>query len=206
MYTGFVGKINDITNAQSVDENYLEKILMVQVISCCFFMGMVTLYSFKQWYLIIFASLSQNFFNSWILHFQNTTMDLLCRNDKSLSSVLEVKRGTTTQRKEIVPANRSSLVPSMKKQGLKLNIEKNMLTPGRKNSMYQRCEVIDLTNSPLMEEKPSAEVVVLCSSKRPRISKIEPDALPSNVVPCGEDETRGSAFLMEVICSYHLLF
>lgn len=155
---GPYGKINDITNAQSVDESYLEKILMVQ----------------------------------------NTAMDLLCRNDKSLSSVLEVKRGTTTQRKEIVPANRSSLVPIMKKQDLKLNIEKNMLIPGRKNSMYQRCEVIDLTNSPLMEEKPSAEVVVLCSSKRPRISKIEPDALPSNVVPCGADETRGSAFLMEV--------
>lgn len=130
----------------------------------------------------------------------------LCRNDKSLSSVLEVKRGTTSQLKEIVPANRSSPVPSMKKQDLKLNIEKHMLIPGRKNSLYQRREVIDLTNSPLMEEKPSDEVVVLCSSKRPRISKIEPDALPSNAVPCGADETRGSAFLMEVICSYHLPF
>ncbi|XP_010249778.1 PREDICTED: regulator of telomere elongation helicase 1 isoform X2 [Nelumbo nucifera] len=117
-----------------------------------------------------------------------TSVDEDC-SEKPLSSVLEASRGNTcSQLGEILPANRSNLThkhdsPSTIKH-LKdpFYNQKRLRVSGKKSSNYQDCEVLDLTcNSPQDEQSSMAELIVPCSSKKPKIIEIDSDAMGHSV-------------------------
>lgn len=101
---------------------------------------------------------------------------------KSLSSLLESKRGKdSSQLEDILPANRSSLMPFKENQDFKLKYssslfcnEKKLLIPRKKNIQHQVHEMIDLTGKSSLDETSSREELLLpCSAKKRKVFNTE---------------------------------
>lgn len=97
---------------------------------------------------------------------------------KSLSSVLEAKRGSFRNLLEgVLPANRSSLTPYEQKNPLltlsspsdPITKKKSLIITGRKIMQCSDNELSYSSNSSLLSEKPSKEVIATCTAKKRRI-------------------------------------
>ncbi|OVA13874.1 Helicase-like [Macleaya cordata] len=102
-----------------------------------------------------------------------------------LSSLLAASRSNTSDHLEnVVPANCSTLNPYNHYHHLTLQNSRGLLKhnklqtsdPKRKDPLYKKSEVIDLTSSSHWDEQPStAELIAPCSSKKPKLLKIDTD-------------------------------
>ena len=104
---------------------------------------------------------------------------------KSLSSVLEAKRGSFPNLLGgVLPANRSSLTPYEQNKPLTLSSpsdlfskKKSLLITGRKIMQCSNNEMSSSFNSSLLGGKPSKEVLATSTAKKLRITKLDPGAM-----------------------------